>query len=298
MTREVPVRGRTLGASGLIALSACGFGAIPVLTLLAIRAGALLQGVLVARYAIATIALIAIVRPRALRLPRNHVLALAGVGGFGQVLLTFSALSALKYLPAATVSFLFYTYPTWVTLLQAARGAERLTPVRVAALVLAIAGLAVMIGSPFSGELSWFGVSLSLFAAIVYAIYIPLIGRLQAGIAPAVASTWVSIGALVLYLLLALSTRALVLPAGITGWSAIATLALISTVAAFILFLRGLAVLGPVRTSIISTVEPFFTALLAAFVLGQTFFFRQFVGGTLIAGAVILINLSIPERTQ
>lgn len=297
MTREVPRAGRTLGASGLIALSACGFAAIPVLTLLATRDGATLQGVLVARYALATVALVLIVGLRALRLPRSRVLSLAGAGGFGQVLLTFSALSALKYLPAATVSFLFYTYPVWVTLIEAARGAERLTGGRVAALALAVAGLAVMIGSPFSGQLSVLGISLSLFAAVVYAIYIPLIGRLQAGVSPAVASTWVAIGACILYLLLALATRALTGPATITGWSAIATLALVSTVAAFILFLRGLAVLGPVRTSIISTVEPFFTAILAAFVLGQTFFFRQFVGGILIAGAVILINLSRPERT-
>jgi drug/metabolite transporter (DMT)-like permease len=61
-------------------------------------------------------------------------------------------------------------------------------------------------------------------------------------------------------------------------------------VVAFILFLRGLAVLGPVRTAIVSTAEPFFTAALAAPVLGQPITVRTVVGGVLIAAAVVLLQ--------
>ena len=78
---------------------------------------------------------------------------------------------------------------------------------------------------------------------------------------------------------------------GASGWGAIVGLALVSTVAAFILFLKGLALLGPVRTAIISTVEPFFTALLAALVLGQPLTARTFLGGTIVVAAVTLVNL-------
>ena len=49
--------------------------------------------------------------------------------------------------------------------------------------------------------------------------------------------------------------------------------------------------LGAVRTAMISTFEPFFTAILAALVLGQALTLRTFAGGSLVVVAVVLINL-------
>jgi drug/metabolite transporter (DMT)-like permease len=283
---------RTLRASGLVVASALGFGAISVLTLVALRDGASLQTVLSFRYALAAAALVPLAGGLGgLRGPGRRALALAAGGGAGQVVVTWCGLSALRYLPAATVSFVFYTYPVWVTLLEAATGAERLTRVRATALAFALAGLAWMIGSPFSGRLDATGIGLSLGAAFAYTAYVPLIARLQAGVTPTVASSWISLGAAAMWIGVTLATDTLVTPATFLGWGAVLALALFSTVAAFILFLRGLAVLGPVRTAIICTVEPFFTAILAALVLGQTLTLRTFAGGSLIVGAVVLINL-------
>ena len=61
-------------------------------------------------------------------------------------------------------------------------------------------------------------------------------------------------------------------------------------VLAFVAFMRGLGLLGPVRTAIVSTVEPFFTAVLGAAVLAQPAGPATFVGGTLIAAAVLLVQ--------
>jgi drug/metabolite transporter (DMT)-like permease len=69
-------------------------------------------------------------------------------------------------------------------------------------------------------------------------------------------------------------------------------LALVSTVIAFAALIKGLAVLGPVRTSIIATVEPFFTAILGVFVLGNRFSYATLVGGILIAVAIMTIEWS------
>ena len=290
---------RVATASLLIGLSALGFGAIPIFTLIATRDGATLEGMLVIRYCIATVGLILVSGGfAALRIRTATLAGLLAMGGVGQALITFCALSALKYLPAATVSFMFYTYPVWVTLLEAVTGAERLTGRRILALLLAMTGLAIMIGSPFTGHFSLIGVSLCLAAAIIYAIYIPLIGKLQAGVAPAVASAWVTIGAGVVFAILGLIMRSIVAPATLAGWSATIAMALFSTVAAFILFLRGLAVLGPVRTSIISTVEPFFTAILAALIVGQPLATRTFAGGVLIVGAFVLISISRSDPAE
>jgi drug/metabolite transporter (DMT)-like permease len=290
------IRTRTLTSTAhatvLVAASACCFGAISIFTLIATGAGATLPMLLAARFAIATAALLALVGgPHAMRLPRSRAVPLIAIGGVGQVLVTWFGLSALRYVPAATAAFLFYTYPAWVTLTAVARRTERLSRRRLLALTLALVGVALMVGSPWSGRLDGTGVALALAAAVVYAAYIPLLGRAQAGIAPAVASGWVSGAAGAIYLVAGALTGTLIGPAdALRAWGAITGLALISTVAGFVLFLRGLQVLGPVRTAIISTIEPFCTALLAAVVLGQRLSPLTLAGGLLIAGAVGLLQ--------
>ena len=75
-------------------------------------------------------------------------------------------------------------------------------------------------------------------------------------------------------------------------------MAVVSTVLAFIAFLRGLAVIGPVRTAIMSTIEPFWTALLGALVLRQALGPRTLAGGLCIAAAVVLLQLGQGERRR
>ena len=73
--------------------------------------------------------------------------------------------------------------------------------------------------------------------------------------------------------------------------AAVIGLAVFSTLIAFLLFFRGLQRLGPVRTAIVSTVEPFFTSVLGAILLAQPFSRRSIAGGLLIAVAVVLLQL-------
>ena len=76
----------------------------------------------------------------------------------------------------------------------------------------------------------------------------------------------------------------------IEAWSIIVALAIVSTVLPSVFFLSGLIRLGPVRTAIISTVEPFLTALLGVFVLRQALSFSTLLGGALIVAAVVLLQ--------
>jgi drug/metabolite transporter (DMT)-like permease len=83
-----------------------------------------------------------------------------------------------------------------------------------------------------------------------------------------------------------------------TAAMSILLLAVVCTVLAFLAFLRGLSELGPVRTAIVSTVEPFWAALLASMVLGQVPGVRTFIGGALIAVAVVALQLSHRPPTR
>src|SRR5260221_9607142 len=112
-------------------------------------------------------------------------------------------------------------------------------------------------------------------------------GRVGGDLSPAVTSTSASVGAAAIFLAASLAAGPLNLHFTPVALVCIALLAVVCTVFAFIAFLRGLAVIGPVRTAIISTIEPFWTALLAGAVLGQVPGPPTFFCGVLIAGAGI-----------
>jgi drug/metabolite transporter (DMT)-like permease len=286
----------TARATLLIVFSACCFGSIPILITLAIGSGARLIDALVWRYAIAAL-LLAIVSGGAavLRVPKSRMMQLLVLAGGGQAAIAFVSLSALRYIPAASLTFLFYTYPAWVAAIAAARGTEPLTQQRIGALALSLAGLALMVGMPGSGGLHPVGVLLALAAALLYALYIPMINHLGSGLAPAVTSSYAAAGAAIVLVAASLLEGGPRVDLPGLAWLSIGLLAVVCTVLAFIAFLRGLSVIGPVRTAIISTVEPFCTALLGSVILGQQLGPRTFTGGMLIAAAVVVIQLRRPS---
>jgi drug/metabolite transporter (DMT)-like permease len=277
-------------ATLLIILSALSFGSISVLTVLVTAAGVPLLTAMAWRYLLGVTLLGAVARPGRIRsIPTVRVVQLVVTGGCGQALITYLSLHALEYIPVGPLAFLFYTYPAWVALLAALRKTERLTLVRVIALTLALAGVTIMVGAP-TEKLNPIGVMLALGSALLYSAYLPALEHVQAGI-PAVIATFLLIGgAAIAFVMAALLTGDLFIPVGITVWSEILVLAVVSTVVAFLTLIKGLAVLGPVRTSIVATVEPFFTATLGVLVLGNQISTTTLLGGILIAGAVLLIQ--------
>lgn len=286
------VAGRRSPATLLIVFSACCFGSIPILVSLATASGAKLIDVLVWRYALAAVMLVvAAGGVGAVQRAGRRALPLLVLAGGGQAIIAFVSLSALRYIPAASLTFLFYTYPAWVAVTAALRRSEPLTMRRAGALGLSLTGIAFMVGMPGAGGLHPMGVMLALGSALLYALYIPMIGHFGAELAPAVTSTFASGGAAVVLFAAAMVTGGPAIRFAPVAWVAIVLLALVSTVLAFIAFLRGLAAIGPVRTAIVSTVEPFWTALLGSLVLGQLIGQRTLVGGLFIAAAVIVLQL-------
>lgn len=293
-----------LGAGTLYTLlAAAGFAAVSILTSLATATGLSLATVLAWRYTLAAVVLVTWVGAKQYkRIRPNEMLQLVALGGGGQALLVFVALSALAYIPAATLAFLFYTYPAWVALVQAVRGAERLDGRRALALALSFAGIGVMVGLPTLGvgapeataaavpALAWRGVALALGAAMIYGAYIPMMRALAKDHPVAAVSAYGKIGSALAFLVLAVSDRSFTYQMSLGTWGVIAALTIFSTVLPGVFFLMGLVRLGPVRTAIVSTVEPFLTALLGVVVLSQSLNMPTVIGGALIVGAVVLLR--------
>jgi len=150
-----------------------------------------------------------------------------------------------------------------------------------------------------AGTLDPLGTALALGAAVVYSAYI-LIGDQVAGrMRPRVLAALVCTGAA-----LTLSVGAAMLgelrPGELTpaGWAWLGCLAIVSTVAAINLFFAGLEHVGPTTASILSTVEPVVTVLLAFLVFGEVLGVVQLLGGALVLGAVLVLTRKEPFDEQ
>jgi drug/metabolite transporter (DMT)-like permease len=75
----------------------------------------------------------------------------------------------------------------------------------------------------------------------------------------------------------------------LAGWGWLAALAAVSTVGAISLFFAGLRRVGPTAASILSTVEPLVTVVLAFLVFGETLGIVQTFGGALVLAAVVTL---------
>jgi drug/metabolite transporter (DMT)-like permease len=82
------------------------------------------------------------------------------------------------------------------------------------------------------------------------------------------------------------------------GWGWLVCIAVVSTVAAIGLFFAGLRRVGPTTASILATVEPLVTVLLAFLVFGETLRPVQILGGALVLTAVVVLNAGPLRATR
>jgi drug/metabolite transporter (DMT)-like permease len=267
---------------------------------LAYEEGVNVGTLLAARFVFAALLFWLLLRPRELRaMTRRDLLLAFGLGAVGYAAQAGLFFSALERIDAGLLALLLYTFPAMVTVAAIVIGRERPNVRRILALVLASAGLALVVAGAGAGELDTLGVTFGLAAAVVYTTYI-LVGDGVAGRVPArVLSTLVCTGAAVT---LVSGSAALgeLRPADVTaeGWVWLLSIAVVSTVASIGLFFAGLKRVGPTTASILSTLEPVVTVVLAFLVFGETLGVVQLLGGALVIGAVLVLQLRmLPLRT-
>ena len=282
----------TLAGVLLIAVSASAFGAMAIFARFATASGADVYGMLAVRFAVAAAALAWIMRTRGIRLPPwRRVLALAAMGGIGYVGQSFCFFTALNHAQASLVALLLYLYPLFVTILAAIFLKERLTTTAVIALMLCSVGAGLTVGG---GEGSPSGIALGVAAAVIYSIYIVVGARLTAGVNALATTTIICTAATLVYgvvgVLRTVAGAPPQFPADAGGWLALLAIALLSTVLAILTFFAGLQRLGAAKASMLSTLEPVVTVILAAVVLGEHIGATQAVGGALILVGVLWLT--------
>ncbi len=276
-----------LAGYGLVALSAAGFATLGLFGRAAYASGMDTFTLLFLRFSLAALVMAGLVIARREKLPAGRELAqLAGMGAIGYVGQSFCYLTATKYASVGLVGLLLYLYPTFVALLSVLFLRRKLTRVHWLALGLATLGT-MLTANPQGG--SWTGIGLALAAALIYSVYIVVGAGVMQRVSP-VSSAMVifaSAGA-VFGGLVALNGAHWPVTAG--GAWVVAGIILVATVVPVVAFLTGLKRVGPTDASMLSTLEPVITILLAVWLVGEKLQPVALLGGGLILTAVLLLT--------
>jgi len=246
-----------------------------------------------------------LVQPALLRVNRSHLPYLVF---YGLLLALFNSLWTLSVAlnGAAVATVLVYSSAGFTVLLGWWLLKESLGWVKLLAVVLCLAGCALVAGAFNSGEwnASLAGILTGIAAGLSYAFY-SLMGRnaSQRGINPWTTLLYIFAFAAVFLLLINLLPfnflpgKALQ-PADLfwlkdawAGWGILFLLAALPTIAGFGLLLVSLTLLPSSVANLIVTTEPVFTAVTAYVLLGERLNAAQIGGGLLILGGVIFLRV-------
>lgn len=274
-----------MGTLGPVAALAYAEGIGPA-TFSALRAAigaAILGALLVARY-------LPSIRLSRLSSRERAMLALVITTNGLTNLILFLAFGAMA---VGLVMAVYYCYPVITALLAAALGRERLTPVRVLALALACAGLALVVGEGLQpgANATAVGIALAGTAATFHAIYLVAIRGGFDAVPAGQATSLVLLGGLVIS-----GTVAVVLEGtGVVGdwvaapaaWAAIACAGTLGALPK-VWVVGGVRLIGSTGAAVALLAEPVVAVVVAALALGQQLTAVELGGGAAILVAVVL----------
>ena len=276
----------------LVLLSAVCYGFLPIFARFAYAGGAEVQELLFVRFVVSFLIIgTFLIIVRGMRLPsRRQLVILIGLGAVGYFLQSSFYFLSLLYVPVAVTALVLYTYPAFVTTTSFALGFERASLRVVASLALALIGLALVANPALN--LDAMGVIFAFAAAITYTCFILISSRELKDVKGELSTFYIMGGSAVSFGIYGSAMGGLGIGWGMDVWLWVVMISVISTCLALTLFFRGLRIIGPSRTSILSTMELITSVVVAAIVFKELITFMQLVGGAMILIAAILAALS------
>ena len=241
--------------------------------------------------------MLALLRGRnGLRLPARDLGQLLLIGILGVAASNYFYYLAIQRTNVATAITVQYTAPIWVLLYTVARGLQKFTLQRVAAVGLAVTGIALVIGvSGRSGlRLDTVGLFAALLAAFSFAFYNigghDILARRDRWIV----LLYTTASASLFWLLVNPPWKLMAAHYSAAQWLFLVLFSLLSVLAPFSFYFAGLQHLEPTRAIIVSCLEPVFSIVIAALVLGEVMRPLQIVGIVFVLAAITVAQL--PDR--
>lgn len=246
------------------------------------------------RFALATAVIWAIVRrlEGPAPIPRHLVPRLIALGVLGNSVYQLLFIEGLVRTPATKSALILAILPIAVTVGAAVLGIEHVTRRQKLAVAVASVGVVAVLlarGGSIGGPLG-LGELLILIGVVAWTAYTLMLRSWALPLSPLRLTAWTLYTGTPILVLAGLPQIWRTDWSGVTiiGWGGLLYSALLSLVAAYIMWNSAVAKLGASRTSVYQCLVPFLTAIIAFFVLDERPGPLHVIGGLLIIGGVLL----------
>jgi drug/metabolite transporter (DMT)-like permease len=230
-----------------------------------------------------------------IKLPIADLLRCFFLGTLGVAVSNYFYYVAIQRTNVATAIIVQYTAPLWVLLYVVARGQQKLSLQKVAAVAFAVTGIALVIGiiggqSGIAFRLDTYGFIAALLASFSFAFYNigghDVLARHDRWLILFWTLTWASLS----WLFLNPPWKVVAAHYAPREWCFLLVFSLLSVLGPFSFYFHGLQYLEPTRAIIASCLEPVFSILLAALLLGELLRPIQTLGIVLVLLAIIIVQ--------
>jgi DME family drug/metabolite transporter len=230
-----------------------------------------------------------------IRLPKSHLIQCLVLGILGVAASNYFYYVAIQKTSVAIAIIVQYTAPVWVLIYVVARRQQKFSLPRVAAVCVAIAGIALTIGIVGQAgpalHLRSYGFLAALAASFSFAFYNVGGHRILARYDRWRVLVWSLTSASVLWLFVNPPWKVLAQHYSPAQWGFLFVFSLLSVLGPFSLYFLGLQYLEPTRAIITSCLEPVFSILLAATFLGEGVRPVQGLGVVLVLTAIVIVQM-------
>lgn len=237
-------------------------------------------------------AILAVIRPSLLRIRRQDIPFFAAYGFFGVAMFNALWIYSVSLSGAAVATVLVYTGPAFVVIAARWLFHEPITRFKVLAIILSLAGCILVTGAYDLSQLRLnpLGIIAGVGIGVGFAFY-SLFGKLSAPRHSPWTATVYSFGFGAFFLLLTQRpTQLISMGNAPLGWLTLFVLAPGPTLGGYALYTASLRYLPVSVASLIATLEPVITAIMAFFLLGERLGTVQLVGALLIILGVISLR--------
>ena len=230
-----------------------------------------------------------------IKLPRADLIQCLVLGMLGVAASNYFYYVAIQKTNVATAIILQYTAPVWVLLYVVARGQQKLSLQKVAAVALALTGIALVMGilgtDPKAFHLDAYGFLAAFLASFSFAFYNVGGHRILARYDRWRVLFWTLTSAVAFWLIVNPPWKIAAAHYAAAEWAFLFVFSMLSVLGPFSLYFLGLQYLEPTRAIIASCLEPVFSILLAAALLGELMRPIQSLGIVLVLAAIVIVQL-------
>ena len=254
------------------------------------------------RYAVASLTLLALLRwsEGEIRPPRPGIWRILVLGGLGFGLYQILWTVGLQTTPAGDSALIIAATPVFTAVIAVAVGTDTLNRTKGLGVAASFLGVVIVVGAGVGIELngSVVGFTLTLGAALCWAMYTSVGARFLRRYSVLVLTTWATVGGTLV--LAPIGIAQLTAPGAIGAEQAahapqivfaVLYSGVLAAALANVIIFHGIRLMGPTRVTAIQSLVPAMAVVFAFIFLGEPIRPAQVVGGAIIVGGVALVRL-------